>query len=29
MDEAAAPAVRLEIPLGVAIGTGPDWDAAH
>ena len=29
MAEAALPAVRLDVPLGVEIGTGPSWDAAH
>jgi DNA polymerase-1 len=29
MDEAALPAVELSVPLGVAIGTGASWDAAH
>ncbi|MFN4020717.1 MAG: DNA polymerase I [Erythrobacter sp.] len=29
MAEAALPAVALSVPLGVDIGTGPSWDAAH
>jgi len=29
MAEAALPAVTLDVPLGVDIGTGPSWDAAH
>ena len=29
MAEAAEPAVRLNVPLGVDIGTGPNWGAAH
>ncbi|MDD3800304.1 MAG: DNA polymerase I, partial [Novosphingobium sp.] len=29
MDHAAGPAVKLDVPLGVAIGIGPNWDAAH
>nr|WP_202392887.1 DNA polymerase I [Alteraurantiacibacter buctensis] len=29
MAEAALPAVRLTVPLGVEIGTGTTWDAAH
>ncbi len=29
MAEAALPAVHLSVPLGVEIGTGPSWDAAH
>ncbi len=29
MDEAALPAVRLSVPLGVHIGTGPSWGTAH
>lgn len=29
MAEAAAPAVELSVPLGVEIGTGINWDAAH
>ncbi|WP_086617654.1 DNA polymerase I [Erythrobacter tepidarius] len=29
MAEAALPAVKLSVPLGVDIGTGPSWDAAH
>ena len=29
MAEAALPAVELDVPLGVEIGTGPSWDAAH
>jgi DNA polymerase-1 len=27
--EAALPAVELTVPLGVEIGTGLSWDAAH
>jgi DNA polymerase-1 len=27
--EAALPAVRLDVPLGVEIGSGPSWGAAH
>ena len=26
---AAEPAVTLSVPLGVEIGTGPNWGAAH
>ena len=29
MAEAALPAVALTVPLGVDIGTGLSWDAAH
>ena len=29
MEEAATPAVTLSVPLGVEIGTGPSWGAAH
>lgn len=29
MESAAEPAVRLSVPLGVEIGTGPNWGAAH
>jgi DNA polymerase-1 len=29
MAEAALPAVELDVPLGIEIGTGPTWDAAH
>ncbi|WP_420607149.1 DNA polymerase I [Novosphingopyxis sp.] len=29
MAEAATPAVQLSVPLGVEIGTGKSWDAAH
>jgi DNA polymerase-1 len=29
MANAAAPAVNLDVPLGVEIGTGESWDAAH
>ncbi|MFM6933796.1 MAG: DNA polymerase I [Novosphingobium sp.] len=29
MAEAAEPAVKLDVPLGVEIGTGPSWGAAH
>jgi DNA polymerase-1 len=29
MAEAALPAVDLSVPLGVDIGTGASWDAAH
>ncbi|MEE4204821.1 MAG: DNA polymerase I, partial [Erythrobacter sp.] len=29
MAEAALPAVTLDVPLGVEIGTGASWDAAH
>lgn len=29
MAEAAMPAVTLDVPLGVEIGTGQSWDAAH
>jgi DNA polymerase-1 len=29
METAAEPAVRLDVPLGVEIGTGPNWGAAH
>ncbi len=29
MAEAAMPAVQLDVPLGVEIGTGMSWDAAH
>ncbi len=29
MAEAALPAVELDVPLGIDIGTGASWDAAH
>ncbi len=29
MAQAAAPAIRLDVPLAVDIGTGPSWGAAH
>jgi DNA polymerase-1 len=29
MAEAAEPMVKLDVPLGVGIGTGLNWDAAH
>jgi DNA polymerase-1 len=29
MAEAAEPAIRLTVPLGVDIGTGPNWGEAH
>ncbi|MFA7440875.1 MAG: DNA polymerase I [Sphingomonadaceae bacterium] len=29
MEAAAAPALKLSVPLGVEIGTGPNWGAAH
>src|SRR3546814_10656742 len=29
MASAAEPAVTLSVPLGVEIGTGPSWGAAH
>ena len=29
MEGAAEPAVTLSVPLGVEIGTGPSWGAAH
>ncbi|UIP07074.1 DNA polymerase I [Erythrobacter sp. SDW2] len=29
MTEAALPAVELSVPLGIEIGTGASWDAAH
>ena len=29
MSEAALPAVHLDVPLGVDIGNGPSWGAAH
>ena len=29
METAAEPAVKLSVPLGVDIGTGPNWGAAH
>ena len=29
MATAAEPAVTLDVPLGVEIGVGPSWGAAH
>ena len=29
MESAAEPIVKLSVPLGVEIGTGPSWGAAH
>jgi DNA polymerase-1 len=29
MANAAEPLVKLTVPLGVEIGTGPSWGAAH
>ncbi len=29
MAQAALPAVKLDVPLGIEIGTGPSWGAAH
>ena len=29
MAEAAGPSVTLDVPLGIEIGTGASWDAAH
>jgi DNA polymerase-1 len=29
MAEAALPSVKLDVPLGIEIGTGPNWGAAH
>ena len=29
MASAAEPAITLSVPLGVEIGTGPNWGAAH
>ena len=29
MAEAALPSVTLDVPLGIEIGTGPNWDRAH
>jgi len=29
MESAAEPAIRLSVPLGVEIGTGANWGAAH
>ena len=29
MDNAASPAIQLDVPLGVEIGIGKNWDAAH
>jgi DNA polymerase-1 len=29
MEGAAGPAVKLSVPLGVDVGTGPNWGAAH
>jgi DNA polymerase I len=29
MEQAAEPAITLSVPLGVDIGTGPNWGAAH
>jgi DNA polymerase-1 len=29
MAKAAEPAIRLEVPLDVEVGWGPNWGAAH
>jgi DNA polymerase-1 len=29
MAEAALPSVALDVPLGIEIGAGPSWGAAH
>jgi DNA polymerase-1 len=29
METATEPAFKLNVPLGVEIGTGPNWGAAH
>ena len=29
MAEAAEPLVKLDVPLGIEIGTGKSWGAAH
>jgi DNA polymerase-1 len=29
MAEATLPSVKLDVPLGIEIGTGPNWDRAH
>jgi DNA polymerase-1 len=29
MASAAEPAIKLSVPLGVEIGAGPNWGAAH
>jgi DNA polymerase-1 len=29
MAGAAEPAVKLSVPLGIDIGTGPNWGSAH
>jgi DNA polymerase-1 len=29
MATAAEPAIKLTVPLGIEIGTGPSWGAAH
>ena len=29
MAGAAEPAVKLSVPLGIDVGTGPNWGAAH
>ena len=29
METAAEPAVKLDVPLGIDIGSGPNWGAAH
>jgi DNA polymerase-1 len=29
MASAAGPALELSVPLGVEVGTGPNWGAAH